>query len=54
VGRPGKRSRGRPRRGQQVALFARFYADLFELMIQWAELAETEIQAWPRTDGLGQ
>jgi hypothetical protein len=29
------------------------YADLFELVVRWAELAETEIQAWPQTDGLG-
>jgi hypothetical protein len=36
-----------------IALFARFYADLFELMIQWAEMAEAEVQAWPRTDALG-
>ena len=34
-------------------MFARFYADLFELIIQWAESAEAEIQAWPRTDDLG-
>ncbi len=42
-----------PDRLHIIALFARFYADLFELIIQWAELAEAEIQAWPRTDGLG-
>jgi hypothetical protein len=30
-----------------VALFARFYADLFELIIHWSELAEAKIQAWP-------
>ena len=35
------------------ALFARFYADLFDVMNRWADLAEREIQAWPRTDGLG-
>ena len=42
-----------PDRLHIIALFARFYADLFELVVRWAELAETEIQAWPRTDGLG-
>ena len=38
-----------PDRLHIIALFARFYADLFELVIQWAELAEAEIQAWPPT-----
>ena len=42
-----------PERLHIIALFARFYADLFELIIQWSELAEAEIQAWPRTDDLG-
>ena len=42
-----------PERLHLIALFARFYADLFELIIQWSELAEAEIQAWPRTDDLG-
>jgi PadR family transcriptional regulator AphA len=42
-----------PDRLHIIALFARFYADLFELVGQWAELAEAEIQAWPSTDGLG-
>ena len=42
-----------PDRLHIIALFARFYADLFELVTRWAELAETEIQAWPQTDGLG-
>jgi PadR family transcriptional regulator AphA len=42
-----------PDRLHIIALFARFYADLFELIVRWAELAEAEIQAWPRTDGLG-
>jgi DNA-binding PadR family transcriptional regulator len=42
-----------PDRLHIIALFARFYADLFELIIGWADLAEAEIQAWPRTNGLG-
>jgi PadR family transcriptional regulator, regulatory protein AphA len=42
-----------PDRLHIIALFARFYADLFELVIGWAELAEAEIERWPRTDGLG-
>jgi PadR family transcriptional regulator, regulatory protein AphA len=42
-----------PDRLHIIALFARFYADLFELVIEWAELAEAEIRRWPRTDGLG-
>ena len=42
-----------PGRLHIIALFARFYADLFELIIAWANLAEAEIQAWPRTNDLG-
>ena len=42
-----------PDRLHIIALFARFYADLFELIIGWADLAEAEIQDWPRTNGLG-
>src|SRR5215831_2857855 len=42
-----------PDRLHIIALFARFYADLFELVIDWADLAEAEIQAWPRTNNLG-
>jgi hypothetical protein len=42
-----------PDRLHLIALFARFYADLFELVMEWAELAEAEIERWPRTDGLG-
>jgi PadR family transcriptional regulator, regulatory protein AphA len=42
-----------PDRLHIIALFARFYADLFELVLQWTELAEAEIEAWPRTDGVG-
>jgi hypothetical protein len=42
-----------PDRLHIIALFARFYADLFELVIGWTDLAEAEIRAWPRTNGLG-
>jgi PadR family transcriptional regulator AphA len=42
-----------PDRLHIIALFARFYADQFELIRQWADLAEAEIETWPRTDGLG-
>src|SRR5215470_11716442 len=42
-----------PDRLHIIALFARFYADLFDLLIGWADLAETEIQAWPHTNGVG-
>jgi len=42
-----------PDRLHIIALFARFYADLFELVIDWADLAEAEIQVWPRTNSLG-
>jgi PadR family transcriptional regulator, regulatory protein AphA len=42
-----------PDRLHIIALFARFYADLFELVIGWAELAEAEIARWPRTGALG-
>ena len=42
-----------PDRLHIIALFARFYADLFELILRWADLAEAEIEAWPRADGVG-
>ncbi len=42
-----------PRRLHISVLFARFYGDLFELIIRWADLAEEHIEQWPRTDGLG-
>jgi DNA-binding PadR family transcriptional regulator len=42
-----------PDRLHIIALFARFYADLFELVIGWADLAEAEIQAWPGTTRVG-
>lgn len=33
-----------PDRLHIITLFARFYADLFELVIAWADLAEAEVQ----------
>ena len=42
-----------PERLHIIALFARFYADLLEVVEGWAELAEREVASWPRTDGLG-
>ena len=42
-----------PERLHISALFARFYLDLFELLVRWADLAEAEIEAWPDTADLG-
>jgi DNA-binding PadR family transcriptional regulator len=42
-----------PERLHLNALFARFYLDLFELLVRWADLAEAEIAAWPGTADLG-
>jgi hypothetical protein len=42
-----------PQRLHIIALFARFYLDLFEQVVRWTNLAEAEIQAWPRTADLG-
>lgn len=42
-----------PERLHIITLFGRFYLDLFELLARWADLAEAEIAAWPRTAGLG-
>jgi DNA-binding PadR family transcriptional regulator len=42
-----------PERLHIIALFARFYTDLFELLVRWADLAEAEIAAWPDTADLG-
>jgi PadR family transcriptional regulator, regulatory protein AphA len=42
-----------PERLHVIALFGRFHLDLFELLVRWADLAEAEIERWPRTDGLG-
>ncbi len=42
-----------PERLHVIALFGRFHLDLFELLVRWADLAEVEIAAWPRTADLG-
>jgi PadR family transcriptional regulator, regulatory protein AphA len=42
-----------PERLHLITLFARFYLDLFEELIRWADLAEAEITAWPGTADLG-
>jgi PadR family transcriptional regulator AphA len=42
-----------PERLHLIALFGRFYLDLFELLVRWADLAEAEITAWPHTADLG-
>jgi PadR family transcriptional regulator AphA len=42
-----------PERLHVIALFGRFYLDLFELLVRWADLAEAEVAAWPRTADLG-
>jgi hypothetical protein len=34
-------------------LFGRFHLDLVECWARWADLAESETAAWPRTAGLG-
>ena len=42
-----------PERLHISALVAAFTRDLLLLMIHWSELAQREINQWPRTDGLG-
>jgi PadR family transcriptional regulator, regulatory protein AphA len=42
-----------PERLHINALFARFYLDLFELLIRWADIAEAEVAAWPHSADLG-
>jgi len=42
-----------PSRLHIIALFARFYGDLFELVLRWADLAAAEVAAWPRSDSVG-
>jgi PadR family transcriptional regulator AphA len=42
-----------PERLHIIALFSRFYADLFELIVDWTDLAEAEVAAWPATGDLG-
>jgi len=42
-----------PHRLHISALFAQFYASVFGQMVSWADQAEAEITAWPRTADLG-
>lgn len=42
-----------PERLHIVALTGRLLADLWETILVFADLAEAEIQTWPRTEGLG-
>ena len=42
-----------PERLHISALVAAFTRDLLQLMIQWSEFAQREIERWPRTDDLG-
>jgi DNA-binding PadR family transcriptional regulator len=42
-----------PERLHISALVAAFTRDLLQLMIQWSEFAQREVNRWPRTDGLG-
>jgi len=48
-----RRRRPAPRAPHLITLFGRFYLDLFEVLIRWADLAEAEIAAWPDTADLG-
>jgi DNA-binding PadR family transcriptional regulator len=42
-----------PERLHISAMFARFYADLFEAIIDWCDFAEDQIRTWPDTANLG-
>jgi DNA-binding PadR family transcriptional regulator len=42
-----------PDRLHIIALFGSYYVDVLEASRRWADLAEAEIESWPRTDGLG-
>jgi DNA-binding PadR family transcriptional regulator len=42
-----------PQRLHISAMFACFYVDLFEAMIDWCDLAEDQIRTWPDTANLG-
>ena len=41
-----------PERLHIITQFGRFYVELYELLVRWADLAEAEITAWPRTADL--
>jgi DNA-binding PadR family transcriptional regulator len=42
-----------PARLHISAMFARFYVDVFEAIIDWCDLAEDQIRTWPDTANLG-
>jgi DNA-binding PadR family transcriptional regulator len=42
-----------PERLHIIALFARFYVDLFGAIIDWCDFAEGQIRTWPDTANLG-
>jgi DNA-binding PadR family transcriptional regulator len=42
-----------PERLHIIALFGRFFVDLFEAMILWCDFAEDQIRTWPSTANLG-
>ena len=42
-----------PERLHISSMFARFYVDLFEAMIDWCDYAEDQIRTWPGTANLG-
>jgi DNA-binding PadR family transcriptional regulator len=42
-----------PERLHISALVGVFTRDLLQLMIEWSEFAQREVERWPRTDGLG-
>ncbi len=42
-----------PRRRHLNTLFARFYADFFQTVVNWCDLVDAEVANWDRTDGLG-
>jgi PadR family transcriptional regulator, regulatory protein AphA len=42
-----------PERLHLIALFARFYVPLFELLLRWSDEADAEVEGWPGTADLG-
>jgi hypothetical protein len=42
-----------PERLHLITLFARFYVELFGLLLDWSETAEAEVRDWQGTAGLG-
>ena len=42
-----------PERLHIIAMFARFYVDLFGAIIDWCDFAENQVRTWPDTANLG-